>query len=198
MPIRLNVLQAVVVLAVAFICFLVIGIGYHFWDELEAKSSVIRNLCLAAGVPIAIGVALWRSVIANRQVSAAYRQVETALEQTAIAQENILRSRFQSAAEMLGHKSVAVRIGGVQSLAELAAQNMDQYYVSVGNLLEAFSISATRDDGSTPKATTDLDGDIQVARDAIEMLRRLRDRGVKRIEMDEMQDLLPISPRTSE
>lgn len=199
MSIRPNLLQTIVFLAVCIICFFVVIYGYCFWDELienDSKSSVIRNLCLAAGVPTAIVLALWRSAIANRQVAAAYKQVETALEQTAIAQENLLRNRFQSAAEMLGHESVAVRIGGIQSLAELAAQNMDQYYVTVGNLLEAFSMSATTADGSTPDAATDVEGDIQVARDAIEMLRRLRTQGVKRIEMDEMQDLLPISSRS--
>lgn len=201
MPIRPNLLLTFVVFTVLLICFLVIGISYCFWDELtenEAISSVIRNLCVAAGVPIAIVVALWRSIIANWQVSAAYKQVETALEQTEIAQENLLRGRFQSAAEMLGHDSVAVRIGGVQSLAELAAQNMDRYYVSVGNLLEAFSICATQVGDATLEGATELGDDIQVARDAVKMLERLRTKGVKRIEMDEMQDLLPIRPQTSD
>ena len=101
MPIRLNLLQAIVLLAVCIICFLVISYGYYFWDELienESKSSVMRNLCLVAGVPTAIVLALWRSAIANWQVAAAYKQVETALEQTEIAQENLLRNRLNEGA----------------------------------------------------------------------------------------------------
>ena len=197
MPSRPNLIQTIVVFGISIICLITIGTGYLFWCEMiehEPMSSVLRNLSLAAGVPIAIVLALWRSAIANWQASAAYKQVETALEQTAIAQEGLLHNRFQRAAEMLGHDSVAVRIGGVQALAELAAQNMDQYYVTVANLLETFATSSTRIDSSTVRAATNWDGDVQVARDAIEFLRGLRTKGVKRVEMEQMQDLVP-NPR---
>lgn len=194
MPSRPKLIQAIVLFVILVICLTAIGIGHFFWRELvedEPVSSVLRNLGLLAGVPIAIVLALWRSAIASWQASAAYKQVETALQQTAIAQEGLLRNRFQRAAEMLGHDSIAVRIGGVQSLAELAAQHMDQYYVTVANLLEAFAMSSIGSDESTDRIQASRYGDIQVARDAVEFLRRLSDKGVKRIEMEQMQDLLP-------
>ena len=193
-------MQGIVACAVLMVCLFIVGVGYIFWYDMveqEPLSSVLRNLSLTAGVPIAIILALWRNIIATRQASAASKQVETAIQQTAISQESLLRDRFQRAAEMLGHDSIAVRIGGVQTLAELAAQNMDQYYVTVGNLLEAFVTSATPFDGSSEGSEGGWDGDIQVARDAVEMLRGLRSKAVKRVEMEQMQDLLPIRPGTS-
>lgn len=149
----------------------------HFRDELlqEELSAVVRNVGMVSGGLIALGLAVWRSAVAARQVT--------------IARKSHLNDRFQRAAEMLGNGSVAVRIGGVQALAELAAQHMDQYYVSVANLLEAFTLCPTR--WNEPGDGADWHGDIQVAKDAIEMLRRLRDTDVKRIDMEHMQDLLP-------
>lgn len=194
---RPNYIQAIVALSVLAVCLVMIGIGYIFWCDMikeEPVGAVLRNLSLTAGVPIAIILALWRSAIANRQASAAHKQVETAIRQTAIAQEGFLRDRFQRAAEMLSHDSIAGRIGGIQSLAELAAQNMDQYYVTVANLLEAYVTCSTNFDRSTGGSEASGDGDMQVARDAIEMLRGLRTKGVKRVEMNEMQDLVPNSP----
>ena len=152
--------------------------GYsHFSHELQLEelSAVVRNVGVVSGGLIALGLAVWRSAVAARQAT--------------IAQKSHLNDRFQKAAEMLGNNSLAVRIGGVQALAELAAQHMDQYYVSVANLLEAFTLCPTcRDE---PGYGADWRGDVQVAKDAIEMLRRMRDTGVKRIDMEHMQDLLP-------
>ena len=72
----------------------------------------------------------------------------------------LINEHFQRAAEMLGNDSVAVRIGGVRALAELAAQHMDQYYISVANLLEAFALCPTRRNEHGDRA--DWHGDIQV------------------------------------
>lgn len=152
---------------------------YAFRVELEKEplSAAVRNIGMVSGGLIAIGLAVWRSYVAASQAST--------------ARKSHLNERFQRAAEMLGHDSVAVRIGGVQALTALSAQHMDQYYVSVGNLLEAFIKCPTRRDESTGMTGVGWRGDVQVARDAIEMLRGLRDAGVNRIDMENMQDLLP-------
>ena len=149
----------------------------HFRHELQQEelSAVVRNVGMVSGGLIALGLAVWRSSIAARQAT--------------IARKSHLNDRFQRAAEMLGSDSVPVRIGGVQALAELAAQHMDQYYVSVANLLEAFTLCPTRSD--EPGDVTKWRGDVQVAKDAVKMLRRMRDTGIKRIDMEHMQDLLP-------
>ncbi len=152
-----------------------------FRHELQQEdlSAVVRNVGMVSGGLIALGLAVWRSAIAARQAT--------------IARKSHLNDRFQRAAEMLGSDSVPVRIGGVQALAELAAQHMDQYYVSVANLLEAFTLCPTRSD--EPGDVTKWCGDVQVARDAVKMLRRMRDTGIKRIDMEHMQDLLPYDDR---
>lgn len=127
-----------VAIAVADIVLVFFCIGWFYWDELnegESVSATIRNLSLVAGALIAIVLAVWRSVIANRQVAAAHTQVETGLEQTRIAQESLLRDRYQRATEMLGHESAVVRIGGVQALTLLAIQDPDTYHHPVWQLL---------------------------------------------------------------
>ncbi|MDE0520434.1 MAG: hypothetical protein OXH79_00560 [Boseongicola sp.] len=150
---------------------------FHFRHDLqqEALSAVVRNIGVVSGGLLALGLAGWRSAVAAQQAT--------------IARTSHLDDRFQRAAEMLGNESAAVRIGGVQALAVLAAQHMDRYYVSVANLLEAFTLYPVARNEHGDRAV--WHGDIQVAKDSIEFLRSLRSKGVKRIEMEHMQDLLP-------
>lgn len=184
---RPNFEVCLVVIAVVAICLAFSFVGFYLWDTLnegESVSATLRNLSLVSGAFIAIVLSLWRSTIANRQAVAAHKQVEIGLQQAATAQEGLLCDRFQRAAEMLGHDVVAVRIGGVQALSELAVQNMDRYYITVANLLTAFTMCPP-DAGSS--SDTDW-SDVQVATDAIGMLRELRE---GRIEVSEVFDLVP-------
>ena len=184
---RPNIEVCLVVIALVAICLASFFVGFYLWDTLnegESVSATLRNLSLVSGAFIAIVLSLWRSTIANRQAVAAHKQVEIGLQQAATAQEGLLCDRFQRAAEMLGHDVVAVRIGGVQALSELAVQNMDRYYVTVANLLTAFTMCP-------PDAVSSSDtdwSDVQVATDAIEMLREFRE---GRIEVSQVFDLVP-------
>lgn len=167
----LNWRFVTVVLALLAILAVSIGLAHHFWDVLaqcESPSAALRNLSLALGVPIGIVLALWRSTIANRQASAAHKQVATGLEQTRLAQESLLTDRFQRAAEMLGHESAVVRIGGVQALTLLAAQHMDAYYHPVWQLLTTFA-KVPRDDGKSSSGS-----DVQVVSNALQWLKEIR------------------------
>ena len=181
----LNWRFVTVVLALLAILAVSICLAHYFWDVLardESPSAALRNLSLALGVPIGIVLALWRSTIANRQASAAHKQVATGLEQTRLAQESLLTDRFQRAAEMLGHKSAVVRIGGVQALTLLAGQHMDAYYHPVWQLLTTFA-EVPRDDWESSSGR-----DIQVASDALRWLEEIR-RGERQV--TEMLDLVP-------
>ena len=181
----LNCRFVTVVLALLAISTVSIGLAHHFWDVLsngESPSATLRNLSLALGVPIGIVLALWRSTIANRQASAAHKQVATGLEQTRLAQESLLTDRFQRAAEMLGHKSAVVRIGGVQALTLLAGQHMDAYYHPVWQLLTTF-VEVPGDDCESSSGS-----DVQVASDALRWLEEIR-RGERQV--TEMMDLVP-------
>ena len=181
----LNCRFVTVVLALLAISTVSIGLAHHFWDVLsngESPSATLRNLSLALGVPIGIVLALWRSTIANRQASAAHKQVATGLEQTRLAQESLLTDRFQRAAEMLGHKSPVVRIGGVQALTLLSGQHMDAYYHPVWQLLTTFA-EVPRDGWESSSGS-----DVQVASDALRWLEEIR-RGERQV--TEMMDLVP-------
>jgi hypothetical protein len=181
----LNRRFVAVVLVLLVIVTAAIGLAYQFWDVLtrcESTSAILRNLSLALGVPIGIVLALWRSTIANRQASAAHKQVATGLEQTRLAQESLLTDRFQRAAEMLGHESPVVRIGGVQALTLLAGQHMDAYYHPVWQLLTTFA-EVPRDDWESSSGS-----DVQVASDALRWLEEIR-RGERQV--TDMMDLVP-------
>ena len=98
---------------------------WRYWEALQGDSGdTIRNVALVAGAIIAIGLALWRSRIAERQVQAAER--------------SSLDDQFQRAAEMLGHDVLSVRIGGVASLHHLAIHHFDRYGWRVCKILECF------------------------------------------------------------
>ena len=100
----------------------------RFWDFLfdgdEAVSATIRNLVLIWGAPLAMGLAVWRSIVAQKQAE--------------ISQAGLLSARYQSAVEMLGHDLVAVRIGGIQALRDLACEHYVEYQRAVLYILDVY------------------------------------------------------------
>ena len=101
------------------------GLSWAYWDALTGDSGeTARNVGLLAGGIVAIALALWRSSIAERQVTA--------------AEVGSLDEQFQRAAEMLGHEDVSVRIGGVASLRYLAMNHFDRYGERVIRILDHF------------------------------------------------------------
>ena len=104
------------------------------WDWLakdESGSATIRNIGLVIAGSLAIPLAIWRAVVADKQASSAQHQ-------TAIAQQGLLNERYQKAAEMLGSDVLSVRIGGIHTLRDLAVEQPNQYHVRVMQLLCAF------------------------------------------------------------
>ena len=110
------------------------------WDWLakdESGSATIRNIGLVIAGSLAIPLAIWRAVVADKQASSAQHQ-------TAIAQQGLLNERYQKAAEMLGSDVLSVRIGGVHTLRDLAVEQPNQYHVRVMRLLCAFARNPTK------------------------------------------------------
>ena len=110
------------------------------WDWLakdESGSATIRNVGLVIAGSLAIPLAIWRAVVADKQASSAQHQ-------TAIAQQGLLNERYQKAAEMLGSDVLSVRIGGVHTLRDLAVEQPNQYHVRVMRLLCAFARNPTK------------------------------------------------------
>ena len=127
------------------------------WDSLagdESGSATIRNVGLVIAGSLAIPLAVWRAVVADKQASSAQRQ-------TAVAQQGLLNERYQKAAEMLGSDVLSVRIGGVHSLRDLAIEQPTQYHVRVMRLLCAFARNPVKG-GTEPGelATTRMYSDV--------------------------------------
>ena len=98
----------------------------------ESGSATIRNIGLVIAGSLAVPLAIWRAVVADKEASSAQHQ-------TAIAQQGLLNERYQKAAQMLGSDVLSVRIGGVHTLRDLAVEQPNQYHVRIMRLLCAFA-----------------------------------------------------------
>ena len=101
----------------------------QYWTELAGKavdpSAVVRNVGLLAGGIIAVGLAIWRSSIAERQVE--------------VSERRSLDEQFQRATEMLGHELEPVQIGGIASLRFLGHHHFFIYGTRVHGILYQFA-----------------------------------------------------------
>jgi len=109
-----------VAIAIVIYVFVAIDVSVSFWAFFVTNSETIRNLALGWGALLAIGLALWRSVVAHMQAEAAQKQAE-------IVQGGLLADRYQRAVEMLGHDLDSLRIGGIHALVDLAREHPDEY-----------------------------------------------------------------------
>ena len=117
---------SIVVVLVVAVCFSV-----NCWEWLRSNANTIRVIALVVGGVIAIMLALWRSMIAERQARAARSQSDT-------AQLSLLNERYQKGAEMLGNKVLATRLGGIYALRRLAEEYPQEYHVQIMRLFCAF------------------------------------------------------------
>ena len=129
---------AFVVVAVAGAVGLLALLGWVVdqWEPLtegETGTASLRNVALIVGGPVAVGLAVWRSMTAQRQVEAAQRQAE-------VAQLDSAGRQFQQGAEMLGHASFLVRVNGVRSLYDLAGRHLERYGDLTAKVLSDFSV----------------------------------------------------------
>ena len=111
-----------------------IGISAWFWSDLRASinssgdteplSATVRNLALIIGGIFAVILTFWR--------------IRVSEEQADTARLSLLNERFQRGAEMLGSDVLAVRLGGIHALDDLARERPDLHHVRVVALLCAF------------------------------------------------------------
>ena len=104
------------------------------WDWLnnnESPSATIRNIGLVLAGLIALPLAIWRAVVADKQASAAQRQAD-------LDRESLLNESYQKGAEMLGSNVLAVRMGGIYALRQLAQDHAEIYHLQVMSLFCAF------------------------------------------------------------
>ena len=80
-----------------------------FWEWLngaESGSTTIRNIALVAAGLVALPLAIWRGIVAERQATT--------------ARQGLLNERYQKGAEMLGSGVLSVRLGVIYALQRLA------------------------------------------------------------------------------
>ena len=169
-----------VCLSLLAILFIVLSLVY--WDELRGKeeslSTTLRNLGILYGTPFAIIFALWRSVTAQNQSNAAQEQARIAQQEAHTSFLSMTNDQYQRAAEMLGHGSVSVRLGGIHALENLAQKYVVQHGLQVTRLLCAFIRNPTVDPNvskdrvldttsSTSEMLLGLRQDVQAALSAI-------------------------------
>ena len=169
-----------------------VGLIAGYWDWLtgnESPSATIRNVGLVIGGAIALGIACWRGLVANRQAraargqaEAAQRQAEAAQRQAETAQADLRNKRYQESAGMLGSGVLAVRLAGIYALQRLAEDHPKQYHVPIMKSLCAFVRHPIKDEdprgvleakeraAATPTGVGprhELRGDVQAAMQAI-------------------------------
>ena len=178
----------------ALVLVIEVVLSIVLWDWLsngESGSTTIRNIGLVIAGSVALPLAIWRGIVADKQAGAAQRQAETALDQAGIAQQSLLNERYQQGAEMLGNNVLSVRLGGIYALARLAAEHPQQYHVQIMKLLCAFARNPTEDEdyekklaerNVKPRTLPSPREDVQAAIDAI------GSRDTTRVEIEKSQD----------
>ena len=115
-------------IVIAVYILVAVGASWWLWDFLSkgepSSSATIRNLVLIWGAPLATVLAVWRSMVAQRQ--------------SEIAQRSSLADRYQRTVEMLGHSLDSLRIGGIHALVDLAREHPDEYQRRVVRLLQVY------------------------------------------------------------
>ncbi len=91
-----------------------------------------------AAAPIALLLAVWRSIVGEKQARANQRQADT-------AQRSLVNERYQKGAEMLGHSVLSVRLGGIFALESLARDYPEDYHIQIVELFCAFVRNPTAD-----------------------------------------------------
>ena len=124
----------------------IIYVSIIYWDWLSTNESGLTVVVII----IALLVAMWRSMIAERQ--------------TNTTQEGLQNERYKKGAEMLGSKFLSVRLGGIYALQRLAKEHPMQNHVQIMQLFCAFVC-----DPPKAREATDLllGKDIQTVMEAI-------------------------------
>ncbi|MXZ01837.1 pentapeptide repeat-containing protein [Candidatus Poribacteria bacterium] len=120
--------------AIGIAAVVVLALLVMFWEWLsggDSGSTTIRNVALVLAGAAALGLAGWRSTVADRQ--------------SKTAQQGLLNERYQKGAEMLGSDVLSVRLAGIYALQRLATEHPGQYHLQVMRLFCAFVRLPTED-----------------------------------------------------
>lgn len=113
-----------VLVSIAGIC-----LAYYGWDWLtesgsETHSATVRNVVLGIAAPVTLLLAIWRSLVAERQADTAQRSLHDEM--------------YRAAAGMLDHRQLFVRLGAIDTLLRLARTYPADFHLRGVRLLAAF------------------------------------------------------------
>ena len=151
-----------------------------FWGWLKSESNVstIRNVALVVGGVVAVLLAMWRSMVAERQADT--------------AQQGLLNERYQQGAQMLGNEVLSVRLGGIYALQRLADDHPERYHVQIMRLFCAFVRHPTGDPSLEPVPVDAKSGPTSEIRQDVEaILSVICSRGRSRIELERREAFRP-------
>ena len=123
--------------SVAGVVALGVVLSVAYWDWLRGgtdhtgNADIVRNIVLVVGGIVAVLIALWRNLVAERQATAATRQSET-------GERVYLNERYRQAASMLGDRELPVRLAGIFALEHLAEDHPDKFRLEAIKLLVEF------------------------------------------------------------
>ena len=124
-------------ISVVSVISLGVFLSIEYWDwlqggtEYSGNAATIRNIALVVGGIVAILTAIWRSLVAERQATAASHQAQ-------IGERVYLNERYRQAASMLGDHEISVRLAGIFALERLAADHPDEFRLEAIKLLAEF------------------------------------------------------------
>ena len=111
----------------------------------ESAGTTLRNVGLIIGGIVAVILAMWRSLVAERQAYAAlqqteatFLQAETAERQSTTALRSFLNERYEQGARNLGSYDPTVRLDGIDVLERLGREHPPEYHVAVMKRLSLF------------------------------------------------------------
>ena len=114
-------------------------------ETIESNSTTIRNVGLVVGGIVAVMLAMWRSLVAQRQAdatlhqaSAAFLQAKKAERQSTTTLRSFLNERYEQGSSKLRSDDPTVRMEGINMLERLAREHPSEYHVQVIKRLSLF------------------------------------------------------------
>ena len=132
---RRSIRVSILVLATALLALIfreTIG-EWAIWlvdNKYESNSAIVRNIVLIFATVVALPLALWRLVVADRQSKIAGQQSNT-------AKLGLLNERFRHGVEMLVGPQLVERLGGISILEQLAKESVEAHHIQI---VELFSM----------------------------------------------------------
>ena len=142
------------------------GVTTVITKAIESPGTTLRNVGLIMGGIVAVLLAMWRSLVAERQANAAlqqakatFLQAETAERQSNTTLRSFLTERYEQGARKLGSDDPTVRLDGIDALERPAREHPPEYHVQVMKWLSLY----IRTPGNAPQ----LREEVQAAMAAI-------------------------------